>query len=186
MSDVTSAHFSLKIDGSLSTLPVRSAEGDTARTGQTSATANLDIGGNLIQYTILITGGNAYLKGPTGGYTKVPVSTIYDPSRLLDPTAGLAAVLGKATNGTTEASEQVDGVSAYRVRAKIPGNVLEGLTTLAPGQDTLNATLWIAADGSRLLKATIPFRSVNASKDTVVTATLSNFNAPVSVQTPTA
>lgn len=184
MSSVTSAHFTLQVAGDLSDLPVRSAAGVVTRAGQASATASIDLLGILVSYQVVVTGGTIYLKGPTGGYRSAPASTIYDVSKLLDPTRGVAGLLAAASNGQVLGTVTIDNTPAYTVQASVPTGILDGLTTLAPGQGTVPATLWIGRTGNRLLQVRIPFRTQQGKADTVVTATLSEFNLPTSIQAP--
>ncbi|HEY4939489.1 MAG TPA: hypothetical protein VIJ69_10695, partial [Actinomycetota bacterium] len=72
----------------------------------------------------------------------------------------------------------------YRVSASIPTELIKSLTDLASGQDTLKATVWIASNGSRLLKFRIPYRAKDATQDTVLTGNLTNFGVAVNVTPP--
>ena len=178
MGGVSSAHVALKIDGTLSALPISSAQGDVARGGK--AQGSFVLGGT--EFPFRLTGGTFYLKPPVGGWVHSPPP--YDPSTLLDPGQGLPSLLSKATGGQTKGSESVGGTDAYRVEASIPTDVVAGLTDLAAGQQTLRATLWIAKSDHRLVRFRIPFRTPNAQTDTVLTGDLSNFNLSFDVQRP--
>lgn len=186
MASVTSAHFILKLTGPpVTSVPLTSATGDMDREGDVQASAEVTELGALLSANVIITGGTVYLKlGTSGRYTTEPAKDFYNPSQLLDPTQGVSALLAQATNGKTLDKESINSTDAYKVQATVPTAVLSGLTDLAPGQDTVTATLWIAASGSRLLQAVVPFKVPKAKTNTVVTATLSQFNAPVSVKAP--
>lgn len=177
MGSVTSAHVSLTFDGDLSSL-ISSAQGDVTRDGK--AIGSFVLGGTEFPFRLL--NGTFYLKPPTGGWVSSPPP--YDPTTLLDPTIGLPSLLTKATGGRTQAQESVGGVDAYRVTGSIPTDLIKGLTDLAAGQDTLRATAWIATDGSRLVKFRIPYRAKDATEDTVLTGTLTNFGVAVNVTAP--
>lgn len=184
MRDVTSAHVSLQVDGTLSPLPVRSADGVVARGGEAKATAVIALGGLSVTYQIVEIGGTTYLKGPTGGFSGVSTASIYDVSLLLDPDRGVASLLGQATGGVTQAQERVAGVDTYRLTASVPTAVVQGLANLAAGQDRVTATLWIAVSGGHLIQASIPLKIEGSTKVTTVTAQLSDFNAPVDITAP--
>ena len=177
MGNVSSAHVDLTFGGNLCCF-ISSAQGDITRDGR--ANGSFVLGG--AEYPFRLLKGTFYLKPPTGRWVTSPPP--YDPTKLLDPTDGLPSILGKATAGTTQASESVGGVDAYRVAASIPTELIKTLTDLAPGQDTLNATVWIAANGNQLLKFRIPFRAQGASKDTVLTGNLTHFGVAVNVTPP--
>lgn len=185
MASVSSAHFSIQITGhSVGSLNIKSADGVLARGGQAMATVEVSFLGSLVSEQVVELGGKVYLKGPTGGFQSEDATSLYDVSQLLDPTNGLAGTLGQATNGSSVSSDSVSSTPAYKLTASVPTTILKGLADLAPGQDTVVATLWVAQSGSRLLKAIIPFRVQGATSDTVVTAQLSNFDVPVSIATP--
>ncbi len=177
MGDISSAHVDLTFDGNLCCF-ISSAQGDISRDGK--ANGSFVLGG--AEYPFRLLKGTFYLKPPTGRWVTSPPP--YDPTKLLDPTNGLPSILAKATAGTTQASESVGGVDAYRVAATIPTELIKSLTDLAPGQDTLNAAVWIAASGNRLLKFRIPFRAQGASQDTVLTGSLTHFGVAVNVTPP--
>jgi lipoprotein LprG len=177
MGSVASAHVDLKFGGNLCCF-ISAAQGDISRDGK--ANGSFVLGG--AEYPFRLLKGTFYLKPPTGRWVTSPPP--YDPTKLLDPTNGLPSILAKATAGTTQASESVGGVDAYRVAATIPTELIKTLTDLAPGQNTLNATVWIAASGNQLLKFRIPFRAQGASQDTVLTGTLTHFGVAVNVTPP--
>jgi lipoprotein LprG len=177
MAGVGSAHVDLTFDGNLCCY-IKSAQADISRDGK--ANGSFSLGGTEFPFRLL--SGKFYLKGPTGGW--VSSAPPYDPTALLDQTTGLPSILTKATAGKTQASESVGGVDAYRVTASIPTELVKSLTDLAPGQDTLNATAWIAATGSQLLKFRIPFRAKDATEDTVLTGNLTHFGVAVNVTPP--
>ena len=185
MAQVTTAHFSFTINGQLSSaLPVKSAEGEITRAGQAQATAVLTLFGSIVTYQVVITGGTAYLKGPTGGYQSEPAADIYNVSQLLDPRTGVAGLLGQATGERVLGTQSIAGTPTYEVRAEVPTTILQGLTKLAPGQAMVPATLWIARSGDQLVQLKLPFTVAQAAQQTVLTATLSNFNAAVNIQAP--
>ncbi|HEU5003731.1 MAG TPA: LppX_LprAFG lipoprotein [Actinomycetota bacterium] len=185
MAAVSSAHFSIQITGhSVGSLNIKAADGVLARGGGAMATVKVSLLGNLVSEQVVELGGKVYLKGPTGGYQSEDAANLYDVSQLLDPTNGLAGTLGQATDGTAVSSESVSSTPAYKLTARVPTTILKGLADLAPGQDTVVGTLWVAQSGSRLLKAIIPFKVQGATTNTVVTAELSDFDLPVSITTP--
>jgi lipoprotein LprG len=52
-------------------------------------------------------------------------ANIYDPTALLRPDRGIPALLHTATNGVTEAEENVNGAPAYRVHATLSPNLVD-------------------------------------------------------------
>lgn len=174
MKSVTSTHFSIKVDGELPDVPVKSAEGDLNAQGESQGRATVDQFGQLIEVEYVLVGKDLHFKGPTGGYTKLPAALagqVYDPTAILDPDKGVARVLADARDAKTVSSE--DGVSV--VTGTVPRDVVAGLV---PGIDAdVASTFSVRAD--KLEKAV--FELPSGAK---VTIDLSEFNKPVTVSPP--
>jgi lipoprotein LprG len=186
MAEVTSAKFSLEMQGSLGGLDVRKADGTLTSQGAGSGTADLEEFGQLIEFDVVIVNGTVYLKGPTGGFTQMPqvlTSGFYDPTKLLDPKAGLSRLLATATDGKVTGIEDVGGTHTYRVEATLDGGVLSTLVPV-PANKGAPSVLWIDTETSRLVqvKATLP--PEGSGPPTVVNLVLSDFDAPVTITPP--
>jgi lipoprotein LprG len=186
MAGVTSARFSLQMQGSLGGLDVRSADGVLTSTGAGSGTADLEEFGQLIEFDVVILNGKVYVKGPTGGFAQIPQALtggFYDPTRLLDPKAGLSRLLATASDARTVDAEAVAGTRAYRVEATLDGQVLSTLVPVPANKDA-PSVLWISTDSSRLVqvKATLPAQG--SGPPTVVNLTLADFDVPVTITPP--
>jgi lipoprotein LprG len=177
--------FNITADGSIAGLALRRADGVLTKEGSAQGTAQVEQFGAAVELSFVIVGDKIYLKGPTGGYTTLPLalaSTIYDPSAILDPERGIAKVLSTAKNGKTEAEESVNGRDAYRVSAAIDGAVL---ATIVPGtKGEVPARLWIGKDPKHLLKATFTLAGDGSSAPGSVTIVFSDFDAPVTINAP--
>src|SRR5262245_51835558 len=104
-----SAHFTLTVNGELQDLPVKKAEGDLTREGGSGGaakgTVSMELMGSLFEGDFVLVDDSLYIKGPTGGWQKLPatlVRSLYDPAAILDPDRGVAHVLGSAQNVKTE------------------------------------------------------------------------------------
>lgn len=179
MRAVTTTHFALDVQGNSPGIQVRSAEGQLTREGSAQGTAKLDEGSQFLELQFTIIGQTLYLRPPTGPVQKLPLSfagTVYDPSAILNPNKGIAAVLASGTGATTETREQVDGVDSYRLQVTFPA---QPLRALVPGLDLSKTTeIWIAAQGSQLVKAQFP------TPDGTATVKFSEFDAPVTITPP--
>lgn len=178
MADVTTTTFSLDVGGNAAGLPISAASGSIGRGGL--AEGSLQLGGTT--YPFRLVAGTFYLQNPDNSWVSSPPA--YDPSTLLDATKGFAGLLAGAHDGRTLGRESVGGVSADKVQAIVPNDIINELSDLAPGQTTLAATLWIDADTNRLVKFRIPFRAPNTDGPTIVTVTLKDFNRPLQVVAP--
>jgi lipoprotein LprG len=126
-----------------------------------------------------------YVRGPTGPFqalSPVVAGTVYDPTRLLDPSGGLAGVLTSARGARTASREDVDGQDAFRVGATLDGKALGPLVP-NPVPPEVPATLWIGAAHPFLLKAETSLPR-GSSEATAITLTVSDFNVTVEVTPP--
>ncbi|MGH3873323.1 MAG: LppX_LprAFG lipoprotein [Pseudonocardiaceae bacterium] len=179
MQTVTSTRFTLDVGGNVPGIPLRSADGRLTKEGSAKGTAKLNQGTQVVELEFVILGETIYLRPPTGPVQKLPLSlagAVYNPSVILDPDRGVAAVLASGKEPTTEAREQANGVDSYRVRVNFPA---QPLSTLIPGpaQDK-TGQVWIAVDGSRLVQAQFP------ATDGTITVRFSEYDVPVEITAP--
>jgi lipoprotein LprG len=179
MRTVNTTRFAFDVQGNAPGVQLRSAEGQLTREGSAQGTAKVDEGRQLLELQFTIIGQDLYLRPPTGPVQKLPLSfagTVYDPSIILNPDRGIAAALASGKDVTTQDREQVDGVDTYRVQATFPaqplGTMVPGLATDKPSE------VWIAVQGSRLVKAQFPTTSGG------ITAHFSDYDAPAQITAP--
>jgi lipoprotein LprG len=180
---IRSGHFTLTVNGEIPDLPVHRAEGDLTREGGPSGAAkgtiSMDLLGNLFEGEFVLVNDTAYVKGATGGFQKLPaslVSSLYDPSAILDPERGIAKVLGSVQNAKTEAREPVEGTSAYKVSGRVAKDVV---SDLVPGVESdVDITFWLREDNKQPVKASV--RMPGGTVD----VTLSDVDKPVTITAP--
>ncbi len=187
MRSVTSVHFTLTVTGTLSGVPLQSAQGDLNSQGQAKGTAKLSELGQLVQVDFVLYGGTLYIKGPTGGYQKISATlagALFDPSAILDPNRGVAKVLSSVTGMRTADQETVDGVATYKITGTVAGSVV---SKLIPGlSQNVGTTVWVTTDARHLpVQASFAVPGTDGAQGATVLVTLSNLNAPVSVTPPT-
>jgi lipoprotein LprG len=182
--DIKSAHFTLAVNGELPGLSVKSAEGDLTRegggSGAAKGTVSMDLMGSLFEGEFVLVEDSLWVKGPTGGFQELPASmvrSLYDPAAILDPDKGIANVLKNVRDPRTEGSEDVDGVSTYKVTGTVTKDVV---SSLVPGINSdVDITFWVRRDdGNQPVKA-----SVKAPKGTV-DVTLSDVDKQVEITAP--
>ncbi len=180
MGTVTSTRFTIDVQDKVPTVPLQSADGRLTREGAAMGIAKVNQGGQLVELEFVILGDTLYLKVPPGPVQKLPLSfagAVYDPSVILSPDRGIAAILASGTGATTEAREQVNGVDSYHLTANFPAQPL-GTLIPGPAQDK-TGDIWVAADGSRLVQAQFP------ATDGTITVRFSEFDVPVEITPPT-
>lgn len=194
MATVRSAAVDVQVDQALTSVLVRSANGKLTSTGEATGTAVLSFGGSPVEYNFAVTKGSLYLKGPTGPAQRLPMALaagIYDPTAVLNPQRGIAALLRAAGTPppgapapTTEAREDVNGAPAYRVRTTVDPNAV---SAVVPGVRATNLLVWVDKATSRLVKAQldVPVDATQQGGPTApATVTFADFDAPVTVTPP--
>ena len=180
MKSVQSTHFKITVDGDLGGISVQSAEGDLTQSGSAAGNAKVKQGDQLVQIDFTLVGSTLWVKGPTGGYQKLPAAlaaSVYDPSAILNPDKGVAKVLASVSGAKTESSTG-DG---YVVSGKVPKDVV---TSLVPGIDTdVTGKFTVTKDDrAQLVKASLDVPS--GGKSATVDVVLSDLNKPVTITAP--
>lgn len=178
MRSVTSVRFDIDVDGVLTIagVQVKSATGQLTNEGSAKGNATADMGRQLYELAFVIVGKDLYLRGPTGGFSKLPATSLSAFTTLLNRDRGMAGVLAGGAAAETEAREQVGGVDSYRVKANFSG---QSLAKLLPGpSEDVTGKVWIAANDYRVVQAVFPIDDGN------VTFRFSDFNAPADITAP--
>jgi lipoprotein LprG len=186
MRGVTSVHFAITVNGTLAGVPIQNADGDLNSKGQAKGNAKISELGQFLQVDFVLVDKNFYLKGPTGGYQRIPAAlagNLFDPSAILDPDRGVAKVLTSVRSPSTQARETVDGTDCYRITGKVAKDVV---AALVPGIGAdVTATVWVAADGQHLpVRAEFAVPGAGGSQGARVDVDISKVNAPVTVTVP--
>jgi lipoprotein LprG len=185
MTDVKTTHFTVDVQGELTSVPVSHAEGDLTKEGSAKGTAKISQLGTVIEASFVILGDSIYLKAATGGYQKLPLAmaaSVYDPSAILDPQRGAAKLLRDARNPQTQAMEKVDGRDAYKISFEPDA---AALAALIPGKPTnVTAVVWLDAQTKRIAKAEFALPAAGSDPAGTVTVAFSAYDAPVTISAP--
>jgi lipoprotein LprG len=184
MTSLDSAHITIDTSGKVGTIPLRTAEGDLAKGGNSKGSIKLLALGQVIQLDFVVLNGTFYIKGLTGGWQKASaaeVATFYDPSGILDPNRGVAKVLATATNAKTEATETVNGVSTYRVSVNLDNTVTSAVVPDTPPGTT--GKVWLDQSTKRLVRAELDVSAGGGGPGTV-TINLTDLDKPVTINAP--
>ena len=186
MRSVQSAAIDLTVDPTVTTVPLRTATGTVTADGQAEGSAVIALqDGPPLEYQLIVTDGVLYLKGPTGGFSELPLASageIYDPTAILNPDSGAAALLSGAEDGVTQAREEVEGLDSYRVSATFPA---PRVATLVPGvAAAVPGVVWLDVTTSRLVRAEMQLPDTEAGKGGPVTVLISDYDAPVTITAP--
>ncbi|RAY13267.1 hypothetical protein DPM19_22355 [Actinomadura craniellae] len=184
MKDLTSIGFTIGTEGNP---PIQISGGDVKllRSGDAQGMLKLQQAGNAVETDFVLIGDLVYFKGPTGGYQKLPramVTSVYDPSAVLDPQRGIVKLLSSATGVQGEATEKVGGKDAHRVKVTLPAG---SAATLVPGiTKNLSGQVWISTTDKRLLKVRADIPQEAGSDAGSVLVTFTEFNQNYKITAP--
>ena len=182
--DIKSAHFALKVNGSISGLSVHSAQGDLTKEGAARGSVNMELLGNLFEGDFVLVDNSIYIKGPTGPYQQLPaslISNVYDPSAILNPDKGIAKVLASIQNPRIDGNETVDGQARTKVTGKVAKDVV---SSIVPGVSSdVDITVWLRQDDKRPVKALVGLPGTDG-KPASVEVMLSDLDKPVTITAP--
>lgn len=185
MRSVKTARFEIAADGSIGSIPLRKANGVITSDGDAEGTAQIDQAGPVAELSFVVKGQTLHVKAVTGGWQQVPLamaSSVYDPSKILDPDQGVANVLATATAAKTEGRESIAGSETYRVAATFSGAALgrlvPGVTGDVPGQ------AWIDTERSVFHQGKFQVSDGTGKDPVTVTVTFSDFDVPVTIDEP--
>ncbi|HEY9417007.1 MAG TPA: LppX_LprAFG lipoprotein [Pseudonocardia sp.] len=188
MAKIKTVGVDVQVDQALSALPIRSATGKLTAAGESQGSVVIAQGNSNIEFQFVVAQGALYLKGATGGFQPLPLAmaaSVYDPTALMRPDTGIAALLRTATGAVTEASDDVNGAPVWRIRAALDPQIA---TSVVPGlSGAANGVVWIEKSTSRLLKAQVqvPVDQTDPKSPTApVTVSLADFDAPVTITAP--
>jgi lipoprotein LprG len=179
MASVENVRFDLTVDGEVPGLDVKAADGVVTADGSAEGTGTLTAFGMDIEAEYVIIGGEAWVKGPTGGFQQIPVGDDmlpYDPTVLLSPDQGIPALLNAVESAEPQGTEEVDGVDAHKY-----GIVFDpvAFAQFIPAEGDWNdATVWFDQETDRVVKAEF------AQADATVTLLLSDYDESVRIDAP--
>jgi lipoprotein LprG len=180
MSSVTSANFTITVEGQLPSVTVQSAEGTLTAAGDAKGTATITQLGQLIEVEFVLVDSVLYLKGPTGGFALVPAALaggIYDPSAILNPDKGVSKVLSSVTGAANAGTDGTAWVVTGTVPAAVAGGLVPGLST------DVAATFTIDMSSSQLTAAQFELDGADG-KPATVEVQLSDLNESVTITPP--
>lgn len=185
MREVRTVRFAIETSGSVAGIPLRGARGQLTREGAAKGTVQLDQGGATTELEFVIVDGRAYLKGPTGGWQSMSenlVSSVYNPTAILDPDRGLAKLVETARDARIETTEEIDGVRAHRIAATFEPEVV---AVLVPGAGAgITGQMWIDTERKVLVQVKFKVPASGGSAAATATVRLSEYNEPVSISAP--
>lgn len=184
MRGVSSLGFTLRTSGNPA-VNVKSVDAKLLKNGNSQGSVQVTELGVPIQLDFVVLGTTVHFKGLTGGWQTEPVSkvsSIYDPSAVLDPNRGLVQLLLTAKDAETRGKEKVAGQECHKVHATLARDTLArlvpGMTADAP------ADIWVATAGKQVLKSEVEVPAKSGGKPGKVIITFADYGKPFTITAP--
>jgi len=184
---LTSFHLVVDIENvpaSKTGISLTFVDGDVAVPDKVQARVAGTLLGVPLQSELIVIGKRHYLKDPfSGKWQLAPISMT--AIAFFDPTKGVLAVVEGASGLAKAGSEDVDGVSTYRLTGKVRAATLTPLLGNPASATLLPVELWIGKHDLLLRRVRLsgPI-SASDGKTAVRTVDLSGFDRPVSISPP--
>ncbi|MEO8814658.1 MAG: LppX_LprAFG lipoprotein [Mycobacterium sp.] len=181
--DLKSAHLALSVSGQIKNLPVKTLEGDLTNQPTTAAKGNATITllGSDVDLKFVVIAGDLYAAISGDDYDNYgPAEKIYDVSAILDPHKGLANLVSNLADPKSDGRETINGQSTVRVTGKAPADAVNKLASQLKATEPVPCTVWIQEGGDHELVQA----QLDPSQGNSIQMTLSNWNAPVTVDKP--
>lgn len=181
--DLKGAHLALSVTGQIKNLPVKTLEGDLTTQPTTAAkgSATITMLGSDLDAKFVVIDGDLYAAITGDSYDNLgPAEKIYDVSAILSPDKGLANLLSTLQDPKAQGRDTINGEKAVRVSGDVPADDVNKLAPQLKATAPIPATVWISEDGDHQLVQA----KLDPSAGNSIQMTLSNWNAPVTVEKP--
>jgi len=137
---------------------------------------------------VVIVPGHVYLHVPFSHFQEVTGSDAQafpDMAKMFDPTTGLPAVIPQGTNPKYVSTDQVDGKDCYQIATTYTAAQVHGLISELDSSGPVDAHVWVGTDDHLIRKAVLKGAFGDNGTDATVEVSISAFNGPVVIASPT-
>lgn len=137
---------------------------------------------------VVIASGHTYLHVPFSRFQEVTgdqAKAFPDMAKLFDPATGLPAVVPQGESPKYVATESVGGQDCYHVATTYTAGQVHGLLAYLSASAPVNAHVWVGKSDHLVRKATLEGPFGDAGAKATVEVTISAFNGPVAITSPT-
>ena len=190
MVSINTLHFIMNVEkpgtGSIENPYATAAQGDVKRPDGLSATATVNVGIGSFTVQLIILGSNQWFTDPlTGKFEKT--SGFESFLKIFDPQTGLGSLLTALQGPSKPADGSANGTACWKVSGTLDPQLLQPLFGDITAVGPVPTTFCIGKDDNRLYSAVLTGKVTTGDTDeTVRTFFLSKFDAPVTINTPTA
>jgi hypothetical protein len=137
---------------------------------------------------VVIAAGHTYVHVPFSQFQEVTgdqAKAFPDMARLFDPSTGLPAVIPQGTDPKYVTTEQVDGQDCYQVTATYTAAQVRGLLSELDSSGPVGAHVWVGKSDHLIRKAVLVGQFGDDGSPATVEVSISSFNGPVVITSPT-
>ncbi len=141
-----------------------------------------------IGFEVVITGGHVYIHVPFSTFRELTgpdAALVPDLAKMFNPATGLPALIPAGSGSRYVSTDQVGGVTAYQISTTYSGAQVRGMLPQLTSATDVHAHVWVDAGDHLIRKAVLDGAFGDGGKEASVEVDLSDFNAPVSITTPT-
>ena len=184
-----SAHFTLSSSGarSDSSVTLLGGHGDIQRPDAFTGTLNIVIAGYTTSVAAVSTHGTFYIRNPIDQQFETADPTMYgfaDPGRLMDTKTGLSTLLLKCTDVSQQGDDRNAGELLHELSCTLPGAAVQALLTDAAPDQTVPATVGIAAGSGQLRRVVLTGPFYSSTSTTTFTLVIDNYGENVTITPP--
>lgn len=191
MDATSSAHFTLSSSGarSESSVTLLGGNGDIQRPDAFHGTLNIVIAGFTTSVAAVSSHGRFYIQNPLDQQFEPADPSMYgfaDPARLLDPKTGLSSLILKCTDVSARGDDRTGGELLHELSCTLPGSAVQALLTDAAPDQTVAATVGIAAGSGQLRRVVLAGPFYSSTSSTTFTLVVDNYGENVTITPPPA
>ena len=184
-----SVHFALASSGARSDSGVTllGGYGDIQRPDAFTGTLNIVIAGYTTSVAAVSKHGTFYIRNPIDQQFETADPTMYgfaDPARLMDTKTGLSSLLLECTDVSQHGDDRNAGELLHELSCTLPGAAVQALLTDAAPDQTVPATVGIAAGNGQLRRVVLTGPFYNSTSTTTFTLVVDNYGENVTITPP--
>lgn len=159
LAETTSAAFKLTVDGDtfvdpMGVIKLLSAKGNLLRPDRVATEFKVSIAGRTVTLSLITIGDRTWMTDIVKGeWGPAPIEFAYRPDVLFDTQSGLGPVMGRVSDATREADEEIDGQPVFHVTADVSADVVGPMTYYTLKGDPVKADIWVSQATGDMLRA---------------------------------
>lgn len=142
----------------------------------------------LISFEVIMASGHVYLHLPLSNFQEVsgPEAAAFpDLAKLMDPTTGLPALIPQGAHPRYVSTEQVGGVTADRIATAYTAEQVHALLPQLTSSGPVAAAIWVDRSDHLIRRAVLDGDFGDGGKEAVIEVDMADFNAAVTIGSPT-